>query len=74
MEGFVGASFAVVGLASILFGIVFVARKKARIFYGFNVEGTVAVVVGILLIVIGAILAYYGIVKVPEMLGPILEN
>ena len=60
-------SFAVIGIACIAFGILFIARRKARIFYGFNTEGSSAVVAGIFLIAVGIAVMIFGFFVFPRL-------
>ena len=67
MVNIANISFFVVGLACILFGCMFMVRRKARVFYGVQVEGRGAIVSGGILIVTGIAVIVFGMFVFPDL-------
>lgn len=61
-------SLIIVGLACMAFGILFAARRKARIFYGVNVRGGKAIFAGLFLALFGLAVIVFAIKVFPDLI------
>jgi len=68
MSLLVGGSFYLVAFACIAFGSIWLARGKARMFYGINIEGPAARVASILLIAVGVIISCFAYFVLPGLI------